>query len=372
MKFHQPRRQGFTLIELLVVIAIIAILIALLLPAVQQAREAARRTQCKNNLKNIGLAVHNFHDTYDALPPLVSHSGGPTFFFHILPYVEQSALYNLYDGGATDGSQTTSLRHHMAVNYDIIRNANLQDSVNGIPPYHCPSYRIPSVQRNGDVGGDTRRHNNGPRGDYAVVFTQGRGYDTNFDFSATENSWWGHHNSGNLGDINRQKGGITTASSVGMTDDGGLNGLTGRQREQAKFQRVLTDMKDGTSNTAIVGEKFWTQEGMDHDTGRAEHNRYDHSIFVQDGAWREYNVTRNMRFPLRSGVERDSGAEGCWAEDDPTCTTIPRAAGFGSWHVGIVQFLFGDGSVQALSDNIDLRTQHRLADRNDGETVGEF
>src|ERR1700709_2477916 len=86
------RRTGFTLIELLVVIAIIAVLIALLLPAVQQAREAARRSQCKNNLKQLGLAMHNYHDTYKVFP---TASGGNGFSPHarILPYVDQAPLY---------------------------------------------------------------------------------------------------------------------------------------------------------------------------------------------------------------------------------------------------------------------------------------
>src|SRR6188508_2861000 len=87
-------RRGFTMIELLVVIAIIAILIVLLLPAVQQAREAARRTQCKNHLKQLGLAIHNYHDVFNMFPTGVGYSlwGWKVF---ILPYIDQSAQYNM-------------------------------------------------------------------------------------------------------------------------------------------------------------------------------------------------------------------------------------------------------------------------------------
>src|SRR5689334_25410189 len=107
MRFEFGRRRAFTLIELLVVIAIIAVLIALLLPAVQQAREAARRTQCKNNLKQIGLALHNYHDTFRLFPPgYVDRNGNPNltpdndlgpgwgWAAFLLPYIDQSPLYS--------------------------------------------------------------------------------------------------------------------------------------------------------------------------------------------------------------------------------------------------------------------------------------
>ena len=111
------RKRGFTLIELLVVIAIIAILIALLLPAVQQAREAARRTQCKNNLKQLGLAVHNYHDVFLKFPPGYSQVRLPTstgafqghsVFYSLLPYIEQANLFATFDHNVPLNNRATA------------------------------------------------------------------------------------------------------------------------------------------------------------------------------------------------------------------------------------------------------------------------
>ena len=357
------RQLGFTLIELLVVIAIIAILIALLLPAVQQAREAARRTQCKNNLKQLGLAVHNFHDTYNALPNLVNDSGGPTVFFHIPPYIEQVGLFNLYQGGATNGSGTrTGLDQHMDTNYDIILNnatGSLASSVVGIAGYHCPTYRSGSVRRDGNA--------RGPKGDYAAVFLyRDANYATNPFSKCEEQSWWGHHNAGHItsnGDDFRQTGALRVGDASAFANDANLDA---NSRRGAKQRGNLRDLVDGTSNTLLMGEKFWRQS--EWAAGCCGGGTADGSVFVQDGGWREYNAARTARYPLWTKVTA-LNSDDC---NLPESTTAARGRGFGSWHTGVVQFVLADGSVRGLSENIDLATQWRLAGRADGGVIGEF
>ena len=162
-------RRGFTLIELLVVIAIIAILIALLLPAVQQARESARRTQCKNNLKQIGLAVHNFESTYSKLPhpgQCDSTGGGSTVYMTqstptlLLPYVEQANVYALMDHQLTYAQMTTKTTPYTltqthpdsigAVYHDPDYPNTVAAAKTQIDAFICPSTPIPSGTRSPD------------------------------------------------------------------------------------------------------------------------------------------------------------------------------------------------------------------------------
>ena len=163
MRRSRQIQCGFTLIELLVVIAIIAILIALLLPAVQQAREAARRTQCKNNLKQLGLALHNYHDVHRAFPPGIVNQEGNTandgarnrlnwsWAVFVLPYIDQAPLFNQINPGPVRGTAAIS---------DPVIRAVMQKP---FPAFRCPSDTGPDVNTDGqrrvkDSGGTLHSH----------------------------------------------------------------------------------------------------------------------------------------------------------------------------------------------------------------------
>ncbi|MES2791286.1 MAG: DUF1559 domain-containing protein [Planctomycetota bacterium] len=220
---RRDRAQGFTLIELLVVIAIIAVLIALLLPAVQQAREAARRSQCKNNLKQMGLALHNYHDTFNVFTPgAMGYGGVPSeirtcFFQAILPYVEQSALYNQINFSGTWAS-TTAYPAYATTNPLIMTQ---------IPVFMCPT----------DPNSGKRQVNPYVRGFYANYLTV--------------------NGSTAMGDMNSvQNGMFYVISSTRMRD-----------------------ITDGTSNTAMMAEIILAPDSVEDARGRVWES-YDGNTFV--------------------------------------------------------------------------------------------
>ncbi|MDR0337297.1 MAG: DUF1559 domain-containing protein, partial [Planctomycetaceae bacterium] len=172
-------RRAFTLVELLVVIAIIGLLIGLLLPAVQTAREAARKMQCSNNLKQIGLAVHHFHDTYNALPPSSIFNQKPSFWALIYPYIEQQSLYEMMhtitnNPAATDPPNKAPfvLNGTSATNTPAWFNNGLKESqrqeFGSVSIIKCPSRRS-GIKYTNEVIEGTIRAGNGPRGDYVIV-----------------------------------------------------------------------------------------------------------------------------------------------------------------------------------------------------------
>ncbi len=313
-------RSGFTLIELLVVIAIIAILIALLLPAVQQAREAARRTQCRNNLKQLGLAVHNYADTYDSMFPInrygdyaFSSSWGSAYedsrswswFVSTMPYLDASPLYN-------------QLNHE---------NVALKDSLylsRTIPCYLCPSDLLYGT-------GPKNERSHYLRTNPLVGMTNYKGVQgANFCWGDWANPGTGGH-----------------GCEPWEDGDGILFPMN-----WARVVR-LRDVTDGTSNTTMVGEQTYDPNGpgdMRYGIGFA----WAHSVEACAIANGPINARRPNGTPYASGDWQGMN-------------------GFRSRHTGGAHFCMADGSVRFMSENIALGVYRALATIKGGEVLpGEF
>lgn len=302
--------RGFTLIELLVVIAIIAVLVALLLPAVQQAREAARRSSCKNNLKQWGLALHNYHDTHRRFPPgamgLNNNNPVPAnnFPFHVrlLPFIDQAPLYNQFN-------------HSLNYNSTAGTPNNRSNRDVSFPLLHCPSARQRD-QKPASTGEGFTVHYYGVAGAKGPKPAPATG---NYPHSG---NFTGNH------------GGVSTS------------GLLHRNSNYA-----MRDVLDGTSNTFIVGEisskpqwsnsyRAWIQGASNGGGGVANYS------------------CKNIRNPIGpSGYT--SGNAGRLFSD----------VRFGSNHTGGAHFLFADGSVRFVSENIDFQTYQAAATKDEGETL---
>lgn len=324
-------RRGFTLIELLVVIAIIAVLIALLLPAVQQAREAARRSQCKNNLKQIGLALHNYHDTFTLFPygsannamaftaagqNVTNQSGWP----FLLPFLDQSPLYNQFNFSAASRASLfsgwSSTSSGTLAGPTAAQNANMALSTTKLKVLACPS----------DSGAEkyvsaTSYYGCGVANSQLI----------NYGFSDIDGGPWG------------------------MWDN---EGRTTRALFGQNSHSQLRDVVDGASNTAMVVET--TRE-------------------VWDGNGNVWACSQYAGNGVNLADSRGINMIVCCSWDTPIPNSQPRIAGkngdynlAGSSHAGGCHAVFADGAVRFLNQSMDAVTRVRLAYIADGNPVGEF
>ena len=365
---------AFTLVELLVVIAIIGILIALLLPAVQAAREAARRMQCTNHLKQVGLAVHNFHDAQQGLPPSVIRMWRPSFFILILPYLEQQALWDKFTSTRDFQGVTTATKYCSGWGWwnrelsppQTVGDLTDEDrrGYSSVPVYKCPTRRTGVAQA--IHGGDNWEllDVQGPQADYAFVSTRGTMINAEGvevpDNTAGRSNWWQFANrqedTGAAG--HNQDSPFRIATTVNSTD-------LGQERVTSYSPRdTISRWSDGTSNQICIGEKFFDDSLNGEPYQTAKLGTCDNRTYGDCGiltAWENgatvCNVTRTFD---------DTGAGGRYI-GRPKGETYPEPGTlFGSAHPGVCNFLFGDGSVHGISSTTPHAILRGLSDVSDG------
>lgn len=342
---YKKGRFGFTLVELLVVIAIIGILIALLLPAVQAAREAARRSECANNLKQIGLTVHNFHDSNNGLPPLGIGKRRASFWVMIMPFAEQQNMYDMLNGKNSGGSKT-NIGIDMQTNWNRLSSTE-RDAISSIGYMTCPSKRSGTQMKPSGTKA-------GPVSDYAVVFIR----QNNVNSTGRSKAWLKHANPCRNDHVNRQKGAVRLARVDCQSNKN-------KQARSWKPRDTMARMTDGTSNTILVGEKHLRT----NEIGKCcSWSRTDGNYLWETS---HDTVTNNRENDKAHQVARNISQRFGRGPNNSGSGTGPHTGiSFGSWHSGnIVQFLRGDGSVTKLNTNVATHVRQKLGHTNDGQTV---
>lgn len=325
------------MVELLVVIAIIGILVALLLPAVQSAREAARRAQCTNHLKQIGLAIHTFHDAQKWLPRDRTFCHYQTWATEIWPFMEESALADRWAATlSSDGERRVAFHGQPQENREAV-----------IPGYFCPSRSRPAQVS--VVGQDDRESVTGIAGalsDYAACIGDDQSKQGLDYFVVPKNS------------SNRPASGAIVGNACLTLEGECQPGICGGSNPVYVFrgERHYVNLKmlsDGTSKTLLIGEKYVPAWGMGY---RIDAPGYA-GIWVYDGSIYNGDLAMTVgRFagpiaPLATGFDQ------------------PVANNFGDPHAGVCQFVFGDGGVRSLAVEIDSVVLGNLANRSDGNMI---
>jgi len=349
--------RAFTLVELLVVIAIIGILIALLLPAVQAAREAARRMQCTNNFKQLGLAIHNFHDARRGLPPAVICQYRMSLFPILFPYMEQTALWDVI-GSTSDFHGNTTHTKAMTTNAWWGGDVSRLHNPNGLPvpfitdeqrkgfgsvsPFLCPTRRRPPAYLSGPSTAslsNMAQYWHGPQIDYAMVMMGDR---------LAGGQWHTFANRDNVA----IRGPFRQSRSNYVTDSIIVTEWEPRD--------TFAWLKDGTSNQLLLGEKFFSHIPRNAQFGVCDVLGDDCSYLGTDA--NGINVTSISR------TFDDFGpVGGPIALPNETTGNPPHR--FGATHTGICNFLVGDGSVHAISATTPQPLLMALSIVNDGEAV---
>ena len=354
------RLRGFTLIELLVVIAIIAVLIALLLPAVQQAREAARKATCKNNLKQYGIALHNYHDATQKLPPGSASMGwgagganiwddghnGFSWQVRVLPYMDGDGIFKKLNMSYKGSVPATFITGQTVFSYD----QNVGSGPNGSPTAQL----LRMTQR-----------------PYFLCPSDGTGMDSLYNGYAQAN-YVGSMGSQRVPSINSACDTWATAGThydLGGTQDHGNDNRP--EYISGIFSRFgltigLKDVTDGTSNVIAIGEYLPVCDlshpwGTWHFNGHANHGTTSTPL----------NTMCTCRSP--TGQQLFNIPASCTSPADcRDWTQWNYSWGFRSQHSGGAHFLLVDGSVRWLNQSIDYATYQRLGGRKDGKPIAEF